>query len=284
MTLAPVTPAVDFEPQVSVPRGLHGIVDHIFELRSGPAQHLVMPWGKVELIFFLDDSSVNEFFLGEDSESERTPGRDKAFLFCAANRPISVAARPLHLVLAQMNPAAATLLFGIPASELRNRSIPPAALGIDISGVHEQLNQAQTFQQRSDILGSWLRRRLGTQAAPPRFLSYSSRVTDIFANGGVVPYTEQVLDLTGYSAAQANRLSKQWLGVSVERHASLLRFRKALALLNSPMDLAQVAAEAGYFDQAHFTRTFSKFSGMSPGQYRRTPRTGADTLHIRQVG
>lgn len=279
MTLAPMTPVADFEPQVSVPRGLHGIVDHIFELRSGPARHLVMPWGKVEIVFFLEDSSVSEFSLGEDSESKRTPGGDKAFLLCAANRPISVAARQLHLVLAQMNPAAATLLFGIPASELRNRSIPPAALGIDISGVYERLNQAQTFQQRADILGSWLRQRLETKAASPRFLSYSAHVTDIFGDGRVVPYTEQALDLTGYSAAQANRLSKQWLGVSLERHLSLLRFRKALSLLNSPMDLAQVAAEAGYFDQAHFTRTFSKFSGISPGQYRQTPRTGADTLH-----
>jgi AraC family transcriptional regulator len=36
--------------------------------------------------------------------------------------------------------------------------------------------------------------------------------------------------------------------------------------------LAEIAAEAGFCDQAHFTRTFHKLSGLTPSQYRATHR------------
>jgi AraC family transcriptional regulator len=32
--------------------------------------------------------------------------------------------------------------------------------------------------------------------------------------------------------------------------------------------LAEIASEAGFCDQAHFTRTFHKLTGLTPGQYR----------------
>jgi AraC family transcriptional regulator len=32
--------------------------------------------------------------------------------------------------------------------------------------------------------------------------------------------------------------------------------------------LANVAVEAGFCDQSHFNRTFKRFTGMAPGQYR----------------
>lgn len=41
-------------------------------------------------------------------------------------------------------------------------------------------------------------------------------------------------------------------------------------LLSSDKPLAQIAAEAGFCDQAHFTRTFHRLTGLAPGQYRTT--------------
>jgi AraC family transcriptional regulator len=35
-----------------------------------------------------------------------------------------------------------------------------------------------------------------------------------------------------------------------------------------PIPLALVAAEAGFADQSHLTRTFKRFTGMTPGRYR----------------
>ncbi len=52
----------------------------------------------------------------------------------------------------------------------------------------------------------------------------------------------------------------------------VLRFRRALAQLSAgkpAVDLAQVAADAGYADQAHLTREMSRLAGQTPGEISR---------------
>jgi len=41
-------------------------------------------------------------------------------------------------------------------------------------------------------------------------------------------------------------------------------------LVNSDVSLAEIALEAGFADQPHFTRTFKRATGMTPAQYRAT--------------
>jgi transcriptional regulator GlxA family with amidase domain len=44
-----------------------------------------------------------------------------------------------------------------------------------------------------------------------------------------------------------------------------MRFNRAVALLGrGDVDLAEVAFECGYFDQAHLNRDFREFAGSSP--------------------
>jgi AraC-like DNA-binding protein len=50
-------------------------------------------------------------------------------------------------------------------------------------------------------------------------------------------------------------------------------------------DLAEVALEAGYFDQPHFTREFREFTGQSPAQFLGEPHAISDffTQNVRNV-
>jgi AraC-like DNA-binding protein len=45
------------------------------------------------------------------------------------------------------------------------------------------------------------------------------------------------------------------------------RLDVARAWLREPRPLAETAVEAGFADQAHFTRTFKAAFGMTPGRY-----------------
>jgi transcriptional regulator GlxA family with amidase domain len=56
------------------------------------------------------------------------------------------------------------------------------------------------------------------------------------------------------------------LGLSPKRMARLARFDHAKALLAGPgtRGLADVAARAGYYDQAHLTNDVREYSGLSP--------------------
>ena len=282
MSLAVVEPEAEpFDPQIYFPQELAGIVHFIGELRQDrPSRALIMPNGSVEIAFFLERDQTTEFYLGDDSPSDRTQRNEFSLVFSVANRPQIVAGQRIHVILAMMTPAAAMLIFCVPASELANRTVAPMHLGIDVRPLEDLLKTLPNFTVRARAIESWLATRLRAAEGVPEFLSFRRKFVDLFRDGRKVPEVDQMMDLTGYSGAHANRLAKQWLGTSLSRHASLRRYRKALELLNGPMSLAEVAAEAGYFDQAHFTHRFIEHSGISPGQYRLTPRTGADTLHV----
>ncbi|HXI14462.1 MAG TPA: helix-turn-helix transcriptional regulator [Thermoanaerobaculia bacterium] len=65
------------------------------------------------------------------------------------------------------------------------------------------------------------------------------------------------------------RQFRKHYGVSVGERVRFLRVERAKELIAAGMSLPGVALEMGFADQSHFTRTFMKLAGMSPGMYRR---------------
>jgi AraC-like DNA-binding protein len=74
---------------------------------------------------------------------------------------------------------------------------------------------------------------------------------------------------SGYSIRTLDRYFQQFYGVSPKFYARIQRFQHALIRLSQPLSLAEIALMCGYYDQAHFTKEFSQFTGQSPYQYRR---------------
>lgn len=67
------------------------------------------------------------------------------------------------------------------------------------------------------------------------------------------------------------RLFRQTYRSSVGEYLRRCRVDYACSqLAASDKPLAEIASEAGFFDQAHFTRTFHKLTGLTPSQYRVT--------------
>jgi AraC-like DNA-binding protein len=80
-----------------------------------------------------------------------------------------------------------------------------------------------------------------------------------------------VLDLD-WAAAQANMSARQFRrrcleesGLTPKHLCRVLRFRRSLELAASRrLSWAAIAAETGYFDQAHLIRDFREFTGQTP--------------------
>jgi transcriptional regulator GlxA family with amidase domain len=78
------------------------------------------------------------------------------------------------------------------------------------------------------------------------------------------------MDETGWSRRHVTQRFRRQLGLSPKAYARLLRFKHASALLveeGSVRSLAQVATEAGFYDQSHLTRDFATLAGTTPGAY-----------------
>lgn len=72
----------------------------------------------------------------------------------------------------------------------------------------------------------------------------------------------------GWSRFQLLRYFKQHTGLTPYGYLLFRRIDAAKLLLAQGCPLAATALEVGFYDQAHLTRFFRRFVGVSPGQYQ----------------
>jgi AraC family transcriptional regulator len=82
-----------------------------------------------------------------------------------------------------------------------------------------------------------------------------------------------VAEAVGVHPVHLARVFRLRYGTPVGTYARGLRLTWAASrLADSDDGIAQVALEAGFFDQSHFTRTFKRHFGLTPLAYRRAAR------------
>jgi AraC-like DNA-binding protein len=112
----------------------------------------------------------------------------------------------------------------------------------------------------------WVKRRLERGSEPdPVVSSFAARIE---GGGGA-------LAIDGIEAASRRSRSRfaarfrAQIGVAPKHFARIVRFRQALQfLLTRNAALGDVAARAGYYDQAHMNAEFHSFAGLTPRGFR----------------
>lgn len=168
-------------------------------------------------------------------------------------------------------------LLGLSASELRELRIAldvfwPRAL----PELKQRLWHAADFAQRVAILSEFLRGVLRTRAPDPEFLGAFQALVE---SGGRLPLAAK----SGASERTMRRQFARFVGVSPKEMARVIRFQRLLSNMVQavPGDLARIAQQAGYSDQAHMTREFVRMVGVAPGEYLRyLPRLHDPRLEI----
>lgn len=166
----------------------------------------------------------------------------------------------------QLRPGAGEWLFGVAAAELAEAHTPLDALwGASAAIVLERVADADGPEAALKTLEAELARHL------PRLRALHPAVAHALGRLEVACEVGEVVRETGYSHRCFIALFSRAIGLTPKRYGRVLRFRRALRLLAAPApaDLASLAHGAGYSDQAHFSREFRAFAGMSPAEYRR---------------
>jgi AraC-like DNA-binding protein len=78
---------------------------------------------------------------------------------------------------------------------------------------------------------------------------------------------ERLAHEAGLSPFHLCRVFRQEIGLSPHAYQVLVRVQLAKRLLAEGVSIAQIAVEAGFFDQAHLTRHFKRIFGVTPGRY-----------------
>jgi AraC-like DNA-binding protein len=106
-------------------------------------------------------------------------------------------------------------------------------------------------------------------APPAPVLAIQQTLTDHLVDP---PSLAQLARAYGWSTFQLLRYFKQHTGLTPYGYLVLQRIDMAKQLLTQGCPLAVTALEVGFYDQAHLTRFFRRFVGISPGVYQASRR------------
>ncbi|WP_089405488.1 helix-turn-helix domain-containing protein [Geodermatophilus saharensis] len=223
-----------------------------------PGTHRGLPSPALTLVVTLDGS----LDVAAHPDRAQAPGRYDALLGGLHTTPALIRhpGRQTGLQLA-LSPLGARRLLGVPAGEL-------AALDVDLADVlggtelvdrvREAASWPARFAAAEDVL-----RRVAGHGTPPAEVAEAWRLT--LAGGGRLRVAE-IARRVGWSERHLTARFRAETGLGPKEAARVVRFdraRRALAARPRP-DLAALAAAAGYADQAHLTREWRAFTGLSP--------------------
>ena len=83
-----------------------------------------------------------------------------------------------------------------------------------------------------------------------------------------VVHSSELESITGLTRYDLARQFRAMLGTSPYRYLLMRRLGFARDKIHQQRSLVEVAGEAGFADQAHFTRVFKAAFGLTPGRYR----------------
>jgi AraC-like DNA-binding protein len=142
-----------------------------------------------------------------------------------------------------------------PASQLERYERLTAAAGLLVRHAAGRATPASSGSPESD---------------PRSDRGLAARVREVIHDAGAAAdlTADNLAEAAGCSRYAAYRAFRQAYGLSPSDYQRQLRLRAARGLLSRGVCPAAAAAQAGFADQAHLTRWFRRYYGVTPGVYR----------------
>ncbi len=154
-----------------------------------------------------------------------------------------------------------------PLAELTNRSVPITNLfGPEGDAFQHAILALDDEQAQVNVANQFLRNRL---PKPDETVALVNHIVEQISAEQTLMRVEAVAERVNVSPRTLQRLFRQYVGVSPKWVIRQFRLHEAAARLDSgnALDLAQLALDLGYFDQAHFVKDFTATVGVSPTEY-----------------
>lgn len=176
-------------------------------------------------------------------------------------------------VQALLTPLGCQRLAGVAMHELAHRSFPlEDVLGAPWREIVERMHGTTSWRTRLVLLEDALAARvLEARAAPPDVVWAWERLERAH---GTVPVAALAAELR-CSERHLQARFRDHVGISPKRAARVLRFGRAVELLEAGVPQARAAAEAGFADQAHLSREVRRVTGLPPGALLAERRSGS---------
>jgi len=229
------------------------------------AKERLLPDGSMELVINLNED-LTRVYDPHDTEKVRTlrgpvmVGAHSEFFVIDTAEQHSVAG--VHF-----KPGGAFPFLDVPAAELHNTLVSLEDLWGSMAGqLRERLMEAVTAQDKLHVLEQALLARAAARLERHPAVAFALRE---FRGA---PHTHTIAEVTGQIGLSAKRFIEVFsgeVGLTPKLFCRVRRFQRVLRRIGGgrPVEWAAVAADCGYFDQAHFIHDFRAFSGINPSAY-----------------
>ena len=165
----------------------------------------------------------------------------------------------------RLRPGVAGAVLGMPASEVLDSRVPlPDLLGRAGSELAERLEGTERPEEAFLLLEELVATRVAEAGTDPLVLAATRRL------GFPGSRVDELAEALGISERQLRRRFHRDVGYGPKTLDRILRFRRfvsrAREVADRDQDLAWLAADLGYADQAHLSRDCVRLSGMPPAR------------------
>ena len=158
--------------------------------------------------------------------------------------------------------------LSVPIKELANKETPLAELFGDqtASELEQKISNAESTESRIRIIENFLFKKLNDPLSIDSIVK--ATIDTMFLTSGAISIKEILRD----DASKRRQLERKFIkqvGISPKQLCKVIRLQTVLKMmLNQESEsLSQIAYDGEYYDQAHFTKDFKEFTGMTPKQF-----------------
>ena len=220
---------------------------------------LLIPDGHSEIVFRFAGSFTR---WGIDEADKRA---QMAASYVIGGRSKSVFTRSaggLRLAGVTLDPRALCALIGTPLSELRDRTVACADLGVtSLSELEDEVANLRSVDQLASVFDQFFLRRMANE--PGEENAVSRLLEGIRATRG----SQSILQWAREHRVDARTLERRFvaqMGMAPKQFARIERFKHSYHRLGTRQLGDSRTYLDHYYDESHFSREFRHFLGMSP--------------------
>lgn len=165
-------------------------------------------------------------------------------------------------------PFGLTHFLSTPINELANKETPLAMLfgEENANQLEQKICDADNTQSRIAIIEAFLFGKLNDPASVDDIVK--TTIDTMLLTRGTVSIKEMLKD----NASQRRKLERKFkdqVGISPKQLCKVIRLQSVLEMMlnQQPERLSHIAYDSEYYDQAHFTKDFKEFTGMTPKEF-----------------